>query len=92
MIKNGSLYIFTVLTVEAQYTGEEFVMYPNPAVNQFSVSNLPEGINTMNVLSLNGQHIKTTEITNYTALDLTTFENGIYIVSISNSLGTQLKN
>jgi hypothetical protein len=75
-------------TVNRGVQGEGFVMFPNPAINAFSVSNLPEGINTMNVTSLNGQHVLSQSITNYTSMDLTTFESGIYIVSITNSIGT----
>ncbi len=67
---------------------DKFVMYPNPAVNQFSISDLREGTNTMNIYSLNGHHVITRSITNYSILDLTIIDTGIYIVSITNYLGT----
>lgn len=66
----------------------DFVMYPNPAVNEFSISNLSEGKNVVNVINLSGQVVMNQSISNYSQIDLSSFENGIYMVSIINSKGT----
>ena len=68
---------------EAEAMG--FNVYPNPANNKIFVEG--EGVGAVEVYNSLGQKVATVEGTENTAVDVTSFENGVYVVRVITNEG-----
>jgi len=68
-------------------------VYPNPVVNVLTIANLNvDGNATITLLNVQGKVVYTTTVSNVNGnyeLDLSKFENGVYIIEVTSELTTQ---
>jgi len=70
--------------------GNSIIIYPNPAENEISISNIPE-LSTISVHDINGKLFIQREVdSNKTQLNVSELSPGLYILKISNSAGQQV--
>lgn len=83
---------YTSLSVEEvddMSNGIEISIYPNPTTNYITVE-LNEAVNcNIQVYTMNGQLIKTINFYQNTTVDLQNFNNGIYLLNITDENGNQ---
>lgn len=63
-----------------------FNIYPNPANSKIYVDG--ENVGAVEVYNSLGQKVATVEGTEHTSVDVTSFENGVYVVRVINNEGT----
>jgi len=68
-------------------------VYPNPVANVLTIANLNvDGVATISLLNIQGKVVYTNTVSNVNGnyeLDLSKFENGIYVVEVTSELTTQ---
>ncbi len=65
-------------------------IYPNPANNQISINNIPEGNVQMTITNVFGQTIFSAPTTNKNAIvDCSSFASGVYFINLVNKNGEQ---
>lgn len=68
-----------------QFTpNNEVSLYPNPAINQFTIKNIEEN-STAEIVDLNGRTMKTVTVSSNTPIDISDLSKGYYVVNITNS-------
>lgn len=58
---------------------------PNPAENLVMISGLNEGVHQMEIIDLSGRVVMKDNIVNLTLIDLSTLQNGCYLVKVVNN-------
>ncbi|MBU2950262.1 T9SS type A sorting domain-containing protein [Tamlana agarivorans] len=68
-----------------------FALYPNPANDSFSLNNLSNKVNKVDILNLQGQLVLSQTIESFTnelSISTTSLTNGIYLVKLSDGSGS----
>ncbi len=69
---------------------QELSLYPNPAINQFTVKNIEEN-STIEIVDINGRIVKTITQNTNNAIDITELTSGYYMVQINGNHGKTVK-
>ena len=79
--KNGKLnYSNSIVKLAIPRQNNGLKVFPNPAISSINVSGLTPG-NTLSVYTLNGQQLKTLNVSNSTEkIDISTLASGVYIL------------
>lgn len=87
-------YVIEGVGIEQQATGTNFLLYPNPVQNTYSISYDSQTSETLtvSVLDLNGRTVSTdnwqvTTGTNTQTFDMTDLPSGMYLVHVSGQVG-----
>jgi hypothetical protein len=60
-------------------------IYPNPVQDVLQIKGLPDEINTIKILDLQGKVVFETTLYNANQLDISNLKNGFYFIQIDNS-------
>lgn len=81
---------FTNLGSDQFTPNQDINLYPNPAVNHFTINNIED--NTMvEIIDLNGRVIKTVHVSSHTPIDISELSKGYYVVNIMDNNKTLVK-
>lgn len=94
LINHAFFYLETKqITSEDEQVKSFYKMYPNPAKNQINFTNLSNEVYAIKIIDLTGKLIKTelNPTSNLVRLDISSFNNGLYIYDIIDQKGTSLE-
>ena len=66
----------------------ELSIYPNPVEDFLHLKNIPSSVEKLKIISLNGQTVLTSSITN--KIDVSKISNGVYLLVAENAKGTPI--
>lgn len=76
--------------IEEFAENNNFIIYPNPAINNLSIEVLPKS--EIEILNIEGQIIKSMKIIdNYKNIDISSFSTGVYIIKAKTEKGISIK-
>ncbi|MBS1647447.1 MAG: T9SS type A sorting domain-containing protein [Bacteroidetes bacterium] len=97
-VKTSSVTVGTSVTVDdIQFSGSaagiatnkaaqiNVLAYPNPAANQITISTTADNAKNVSVYDLTGRMLYKKELQNKTMVDVSTFENGMYIYVVTDA-------
>ena len=99
MIKAGSLNSNTMVGIDEKNMKNELAIYPNPAADKISVgiNGLISGENQLNIFDINGRQIYTQPVSihngnNLLSIDVSGFDQGVYLIRVADAIKTFVKN
>lgn len=85
---DGTTAYSDVKVIDRGVSGEEAVIYPNPATDYFNIGNLPEGESTVEIYNMNGQLVKTEILNGFATINTSQLVRGWYTVNVVSAAGT----
>lgn len=85
---DGTTAYSEVKVIDRGIAAGDAVIYPNPATNYFSISNLPEGESTVEIYNMNGQLVKSEVVYGFSTIKTTDLGRGWYTVNIISETNT----
>lgn len=80
----------TPLAISTLFNGEQLEIYPNPVINEVTISGL-EGVETIEFLDITGRVVLSNQINNVlVTINLENLSNGIYTIIINGSNGERV--
>lgn len=83
------------ITIDAEllstpdFQSDDFIIYPNPVINELTIDATKVEFETIQVYNMNGQLLQTKTKTtdNLITIDFSNFDNGVYFIQINTSKG-----
>ena len=80
----GNLELENVVSaISKNYSSENIIIYPNPAINKLRITGLTNKVSNINIYSLEGKQVKSLRNYNKYEVDVSNLQNGIYLISVN---------